>query len=167
MSISLALRRRRGSFAAIVALLGTLLVALPGGPAAADPALTYTRNEPAIAVAGPSVVYLEATYTGYLRDTASGHLRSPDPVTVVRRCSGVVVSAAADVLTTTLCVQPGDDILLINALYRFGRDLVLQGKLAAEQLDGFVTSIQATSTFTGAKTGSRPDVRMLAQVDVA
>src|SRR5687768_11244762 len=167
MFTSLVSWRRRGTFATVVALLGTLMSVTLCVPAAAAPVLTYTRNEPAIAVTSPSVVYLEATYTGYLRDTKTGQLRSPDPVVVLRRCSGVVVSASGDVLTTTLCVQPADDIILVNALYRLGRDLATQGTIATDQLDGFVNSVRATSVFTGVWPGSKPDVRVLGQVDVA
>jgi hypothetical protein len=167
MFTSLASWRRRGTFATVVALLGTLVSVTLCVPATAAPVLTYTRNEPAVAVTSPSVVYLEATYTGYLRDTKTGRLRSPHPVVVLRRCSGVVVSAAGDVLTTTLCVQPADDIILVNALYRLGRDLITQGDVANNQLDAFVTSIRATSAFTGERAGSKPDVRVLGQFDVA
>ncbi|MFG2039363.1 serine protease [Dactylosporangium sp. NPDC048998] len=167
MFISLALRRRRGTFAATVALLGTLPAVTVCVPAAAAPSPTYTRNEPAIAVAGPSVVYLEATYTGVLRDTKTGQPRAKEPVVVVRRCSGVVVDTQGDVLTTTLCVQPSDEILLVNALYRLGRDLVTQGQLAADKVDEYVTSMQATSSFTGEKATAKPQVAVWGQFDIA
>ncbi|WP_238006625.1 serine protease [Dactylosporangium sp. AC04546] len=162
-----AMCRRRGSFAAMVALLGVLGIVTVSVPAVAAPALTYTRNEPAIAMVSASTVYLEVTYTGMLRDTKTGQPRTPAPVTVLRRCSGVVVDPQGDVLTTTLCVQPGDDIILVNALYRHGRDLVTQGTLAPDKLDGFVESIQAASSFTGEKAGAPPAVRVLGQIDIA
>ncbi|WP_341719328.1 hypothetical protein QQG74_06155 [Micromonospora sp. FIMYZ51] len=146
-------------------LLGVLaVVAVTGVPAVAAP--TYVRHEPAIAVAAPAAVYLEATYTGYLRDPA-GRLISRDPVVVTRRCSGVVVSPEGHAVTTTVCIQPSEEVLLVNALYRHGRELVRQNDLAAEELDGYVGGLLDSSVFTGRSRRSAPEHALVGQPDPA
>ncbi|MEV4488559.1 SGNH hydrolase domain-containing protein [Micromonospora coxensis] len=147
-------------------LLGIIVIGSAGAvPAAAAP--TYARNEPAVAVATPSTVYLEARYIGYLRRTAGGALVHPEPVVVVRRCSGAVVNPDGWVVTTTVCVQPSREVLLVNALYRLGRTLVQQNELPAERLDTFVAGLRTSSTFTGAKRGTKPVVRLTGQFGAA
>ncbi|WP_433285734.1 SGNH hydrolase domain-containing protein [Micromonospora sp. CA-244673] len=148
-------------------LLGAIAIgcaaAVPG--AAAVP--TYARNEPAVAVATPATVFLEARYVGYLRNTATGALVHPEPVVVVRRCSGAVVNPDGYVVTTTVCVQPSREVLLVNALYRLGRSLVQRSELPAERLDGYVAGLQGSSAFTGARRGSAPTLRLTGQFGVA
>ncbi|MFG3601708.1 SGNH hydrolase domain-containing protein [Micromonospora chersina] len=148
-------------------LLGSIaigcLAAVPG--AAAVP--TYARNEPAIAVAAPATVFLEARYAGYLRNSGTGALVHPEPVVVVRRCSGAVVNPDGYVVTTTVCVRPSREVLLVNALYRLGRTLVQRNELPAERLDGFVAGLRGSSAFTGARRGSAPTLRLTGQFGVA
>ncbi|MFG2166857.1 SGNH hydrolase domain-containing protein [Micromonospora chersina] len=148
-------------------LLGTVAIgcaaAVPG--AAAVP--TYARNEPAVAVAAPATVFLEARYAGYLRNTATGALVRPEQVVVVRRCSGAVVNPDGYVVTTTVCVQPSREVLLVNALYRLGRTLVQRNELSAERLDGFVVGLQGSSAFTGARRGTAPALRLTGQFGAA
>ena len=116
---------------------------------------------------GPSLVYLEQISTGYLRDAATGRPLTPEPLVVRRRCSGVVVNPDGYVATTTVCVRPSDAIVLVNALYRYGRDQVAAKRLAPDRLDAFVTAATPTSMFTGAAPGSRYAVGLLAQTGVA
>ncbi|GAB3849595.1 hypothetical protein GCM10029963_34290 [Micromonospora andamanensis] len=143
-------------------VLGTVaVVCLAGVPAAAVP--TYVRDEPALAVAAPATVYLEATYDGYLRNKG-GRLISRDQVTVTRRCSGAVVNPDGYVVTNTVCVRPSKEVLLVNALYRHGRALVEKNELAAKELDAYVGRLGETSVFTGRRRGSAPIRRLLAQV---
>jgi S1-C subfamily serine protease len=140
--------------------------AIPG-PALAVAEPTYTRNEPAIAVASPSIVYLETTYTGYLRDLATGTAKNKEPLVVHRRCSGVVVSPNGEVLTTSVCVQPSDEIILINALYALAHDLVAQNQLAADQLDSYVAGLKGRSVFTGARPRTKASVQLFGQLENA
>jgi len=165
MFLSRALPYRFGVLAALAVALGVAGAIPVSALAAAEP--TYTRNEPAIAVASPSIVYLEATYTGYVRDLATGTARHKEPLVVHRRCSGVVVSPDGDVLTTSVCVQPSDEIMLINALYTLGRDLVTQNQLAADQLDSYVAGIKGRSVFSGARPGTKASVVLFGQLDDA
>ncbi|WP_433316995.1 SGNH hydrolase domain-containing protein [Micromonospora chersina] len=148
-------------------LLGSVAIgcvaAVPG--AAAVP--TYARNEPAVAVATPATVFLEARYVGYLRNTATGALVRPEQVVVVRRCSGAVVNPDGYVVTTTVCVQPSREVLLVNALYRLGRTLVQRNELPADRLDGFVADLQGSSAFTGARRGTAPALRLTGQFGAA
>ncbi|MEU2170112.1 SGNH hydrolase domain-containing protein [Micromonospora chersina] len=148
-------------------LLGTVAIgcaaAVPG--AAAVP--TYARNEPAVAVASPATAFLEARYAGYLRNTATGALVRPEQVVVVRRCSGAVVNPDGYVVTTTVCVQPSREVLLVNALYRLGRSLVQRNELPAERLDGFVAGLRGSSAFTGARRGTAPTLRLTGQFGAA
>ncbi|WP_406037128.1 SGNH hydrolase domain-containing protein [Micromonospora sp. NBC_00898] len=147
-------------------LLGTIVALCAFAvPAAAVP--TYARNEPAVAVATPSTVYLEATYAGYIRDVTAGTLVSRERVVVTRRCSGVVVNPDGYVVTTTVCVQPSREVLLVNALYKLGRTLVQQKELTADQLDGFVAGRRDSSAFTGARRGTAPSRTLGAQLGVA
>ncbi|MEV0806626.1 SGNH hydrolase domain-containing protein [Micromonospora sp. NPDC050200] len=148
-------------------LLGTIAIGYASAVPAAAAVPTYARNEPAVAVATPSTVFLEARYVGYLRNTASGALVRPEPVVVVRRCSGVVVNPDGYVVTTTVCVQPSREVLLVNALYRLGRTLVQQNELTAERLDGFVAGLRDSSTFTGVKRGTTPTLRLTGQFGAA
>ncbi|MBQ0892720.1 hypothetical protein KBX37_06310 [Micromonospora sp. U56] len=148
-------------------LLGIIVIGFTGAVPAAAAAPTYARNEPAVAVATPSTVFLEARYVGYLRRTAGGALVHPEPVVVVRRCSGVVVNPDGYAVTTTVCVQPSREVLLVNALYRLGRTLVQQNELPAERLDTFVAGLRTSSTFTGAKRGTTPTVRLTGQFGAA
>lgn len=157
--------RRLATLVAVAASLGAVSVVPVATAALAAP--TYTRNEPAIAAASPSLVYLEITYTGYVRDSATGAPRSPEPVSFQRRCTGVVVDPVGDALTTSVCVRPTDDIVLVNALYKLGRDLVAAGQLAAGQLDSYVGGLTGRSTFTGVSPGTKADAALFAQVDIA
>ncbi|MCW6008919.1 serine protease [Micromonospora sp. CPCC 205371] len=154
-------------------LVGTLLAAALGGAAAAPaPALAndvprYTANEPAIAAVKPSIVYLEQTYTGYLRDKKTGKTLHSEPVVFQRKCSGAVVDPDGHVITSSLCVQPGAEIVLVNALYKLGRTLVAEQELVSADLDSFVAGLTDTTELTGAKRGSKPGVTLFAQLNIA
>ncbi|MFE9653365.1 serine protease [Micromonospora sp. NPDC006431] len=143
-------------------LLTTIVVGCAAAvPAAAVP--KYARNEPAVAVAAPATVFLELTYTGYLRNTATGALVRPEPVVVTRRCSGVAVNPDGYVVSTTVCVQPSQEVLLVSALYRLGRTEVEQNELPANQLDTFVAGLKDSSTFTGPRRRAAPALRLMGQ----
>ncbi|MEU9504727.1 serine protease [Micromonospora sp. NPDC048170] len=147
-------------------LLG-IITAVCGAAVPAAAAPTYARNEPATAVAMPSTVYLEATYTGYIRDVKAGTLVRRKPVVVTRRCSGVVVNPDGYAVTTSVCVQPSRDVLLVNALYRLGRTLVQENGLAADELDAFVGKLKDSSAFTGERRGTKPSFTLLGQLGTA
>jgi len=163
MSFSRASPLRFRTLVASAAILGAAGVVPVWTPASATP--SYTRNEPAVAAASPALVYLEMTYTGYVRDLATGIPRYSEPLVIRRRCSGVVVNPDGDVLTTTVCVQPSDEILLVNALYTLGRGLVTENRLTPDRLDAYVAGIKDTSTFSGLRPGSKPAVTLFGQFD--
>jgi hypothetical protein len=165
MFFSRALPRRYSVLVASAAILGATGVIPVATPASATP--TYIRDEPAIAAAGPALVYLEMTYTGYVRDLATGATRTDEPLVVRRRCSGVVVNPDGAVLTTTVCAQPSDEIILVNALYTLGRSLITQNRLTSDRLDAYVAGIKGTSVFTGTRPGTRPVVTIFGQLDDA
>lgn len=133
--------------ATVAVLAGTAAgLALPA-PAAAQP--RYMPDEPAIALASPATVYLEERHTGYVRDAATGAALHAQPIEFERVCSGVVVNPDGYALTTSVCVRPSAEVVLVNALYKLGRTRIAAGELAGDRLDGFVTKLAGTTRFTG------------------
>jgi hypothetical protein len=160
-----ALRRRLGaSLLALATLFGSILAA-PATAEAAAP--TYGVDERAQAIASPSLVFLEVTYKGVVRDTRSGQPLEAGPKVISRRCTGFVVNPDGHVLTTGICVQPSHDIVRQMTFYSIGRARVAQGKLAANQLGGFVDGLMKTADFTGAQRGTQPESALHAQLNVA
>ncbi|AVT35716.1 trypsin-like peptidase domain-containing protein [Plantactinospora sp. BB1] len=148
--------------AAAVALVA---VAMAGPPASAAPGLT--PNEPATAVAGRSTVYLEATFTGYLRYAEPDGTSRQERVTVHRRCSGVIVNPDGHVVTAGGCVRPDERELLADARYALAQTLVGAARLPADGVDGFVRSIGEKATFTGLRPGQQPASTLWGQLGVA
>lgn len=147
---------------ATVALAAVIAMPAQGGVAVPS----YTRNEPAIAVARPSVVYIELTYTGYVRDTVTGALRDQAPVVFHRRCSGVVVNPRGNVVTTSACVRPSDDVVVATALETLS-STTGRNHPGAGQADGPRTDAKDNSAFTGRRAGTRPTVAISVQFDTA
>ncbi|MEV0725951.1 trypsin-like peptidase domain-containing protein [Micromonospora purpureochromogenes] len=166
-------RRRTGLWLGIVALVLVVLAAAGGvavwagsddGEGSPPP---YTLEERAVAVASPSLVYVEVVFTGYLRDKRTGAPLRAAPITFNRRCSGFVVSPAGHVLTNGFCVRPTGDTPRQNALYALGRVLIQEKKLEPGKLDGYVAQQLKTTVLTGVDAAKEPEVRLFGQVNVA
>ncbi|MEH1165418.1 trypsin-like peptidase domain-containing protein [Micromonospora sp. CPCC 205539] len=130
-------------------------------------AAPYSPEERALAVAAPSMVFVEAVFTGTLREAKSGVPLSVTPVTFKRRCSGFVVHPDGQAVTNGQCVRPSVDAARERALYTLGRILIEQKKLAAPGLDEYVRTRLSTTAFTGATPGSEPTSQVFGQFNVA
>ncbi|MET8277367.1 trypsin-like peptidase domain-containing protein [Micromonospora sp. NPDC005174] len=130
-------------------------------------AAPYSPEERALAIAGPSLVFVEAVFTGTLREAKSNVPLSVTPVTFKRRCSGFVVNPDGHIVTNGQCVRPAVDAARERALYTLGRILIEQKKLTTPQLDGYVQSKLNSTVFTGAEPGSEPTSQVFGQFNVA
>ncbi|MFG3710302.1 trypsin-like peptidase domain-containing protein [Micromonospora sp. NPDC047730] len=130
-------------------------------------AAPYSPEERALAIAAPSVVFIEAVFTGVLRETKSNVPLSATPITFKRRCSGFVVNADGHVLTNGQCVRPEAEAARERALYTLGRILIEQKKLSSSALDQYVRTKMATTSFTGSEPGSAPTNQVFGQFNVA
>ncbi len=150
------------SCAALLSALGML--ALPGSAAAVP---FYTMEERATAIASPSLVYLQITFTGYVRDKATNTPIVASPVSYTRRCSGVVVNPDGYVVTSRICMVPSDATLRQNALNLAGNVLIEEKKLERANLDDFVKAATPTSTYGGTTPGTAPTAKIAGQFNVA
>ncbi|MFV2102841.1 trypsin-like peptidase domain-containing protein [Micromonospora sp. LOL_024] len=126
-----------------------------------------SAEEHALATVAPSMVFLEAILTGYVRGGQDDTLLHPEPFTFSRRCSGVVVNHDGHVLTNGQCVQPTSDILREHALDALAKALVADGTLKADDVQRYVRTRLASTAFTGPEPGTEPDSRLFAQLNVA
>ncbi|MEU2662031.1 MULTISPECIES: trypsin-like peptidase domain-containing protein [unclassified Micromonospora] len=147
--------------------------AFPNG-AAVNPGLKpwaqaapYSPEERALAIAAPAMVFIEAVFTGVLRETKSNVPLSATPITFKRRCTGFVVNASGQALTNGQCVRPAEDATRERALYTLGRILIEQKKLTASGLDQYVRTRMATTSFTGNEPGTEPTNEVFGQLNVA
>ncbi|WP_433531740.1 trypsin-like peptidase domain-containing protein [Micromonospora sp. CA-263727] len=124
-------------------------------------------EERALATVAPSMVFLEAVLTGFVRNKKDDALLHPEPFTFSRRCTGVVVNHDGHVLTNAQCVQPTSDIMLEHALDALARTLVADDKLTAEQVSGYVRARLPTTVFTGPEAGTEPGATLHGQLNVA
>jgi hypothetical protein len=154
--------RRVAWLAVLLAVAATGTVASPA--AAAPP---YTSEERSLAIASPSLVYLETVYTGYLRNKTTNVPLLAEPVTYNRRCSGFVVNPDGVVVSTRVCVQPPDETIRQQALYVAGYVLIGEKKLDPGQLRAFVDSNLANSVFTGMAEDTPPAAQLFGQLNVA
>ncbi|WBB56777.1 trypsin-like peptidase domain-containing protein [Verrucosispora sp. WMMD573] len=132
--------------------------------AAASP---RSDEERALATAAPSMVFLEAIVTGYVRGKQGNDLLHPDPFTFSRRCTGVVVNHDGHVVTNAQCVQPTPDILLEHALGELAKAQVADGDLKTGDVDSYVRTRMATAVFTGSEPGTQPEASLYGQLNVA
>ncbi len=153
-------RRSPRVWSSVTAIALGVAVAITVSPGAA---LGNTPDQPAIAIGSSAVVFLETTYTGYLRDSATGKAIHREPLVYRRRCTGVVVNPDGYVVAATACVKPNADVVLTNALYLLGRQLVDDGQLPADGLDNFVAEREDTTTFSGSTPQTTPGVALSAQ----
>ncbi|MEU5550627.1 MULTISPECIES: serine protease [unclassified Micromonospora] len=126
-----------------------------------------SAEERTLATAAPSMVFLEAVLTGFIRNRQDNALLHPEPFTFSRRCTGVVVNNDGHVLTNGQCVQPAPDILLEHALGSLADTRVADGELKAAEVSGFVRARLASSVFTGPEAGTPPAATLYGQLNVA
>ncbi|MEU5720706.1 trypsin-like peptidase domain-containing protein [Micromonospora sp. NPDC047738] len=124
-------------------------------------------QERALAVAGPSLVFIEAIFTGLLRDRDTNAPLSATPLFVNRRCTGFVVNADGHALTSSSCVQPGEETVRRSALDALARTMVREGKLAAGQMASYITTNLEKTVFTGTGPGTAASARIYAQLNEA
>ncbi|MFY1574727.1 trypsin-like peptidase domain-containing protein [Verrucosispora sp. WMMD703] len=127
----------------------------------------YSPEERALAIAAPSLVFVEAVFTGFVREAKSNVPLSATPVTFKRRCSGFVANADGHVVTNGQCVQPSAEVARERALYTLGRILIEQDKLSATELDGYVRGKMGTTIFTGDQPEADPAMQVFAQLNIA
>lgn len=152
--------------AVFAATLGGV-VALLGAAGAATGAPGLAPNEPATAVAGRTTVYLEATYTGYVRYAEPGRAIRREPVVVRRSCSGAIVNPIGYAVTASGCVRPDEQELLADAVYALGRTLIEAERLTADRLTAFVERIGRAAQFSGPRPGTKPSSTLYGQLGVA
>ncbi|WP_428961650.1 S1 family peptidase [Micromonospora fluostatini] len=121
-------------------------------------------EEQALAVAGPSLVFIEVTFTGYVRNRDTGVLVHTGAVSFVRRCSGFVVNPDGHVLTSSSCVRPADDAARQVALDVVARRLVREEKLTDGQVAGWIGRNLPTTGFTGAEPAAPATSELYAQL---
>ncbi|SCF30928.1 Trypsin-like peptidase domain-containing protein [Micromonospora chaiyaphumensis] len=124
-------------------------------------------EERALATVGPSMVFVEVTFTGYVRNKQDNALLRKTPITFARRCSGFVVNSDGHVLTNTQCVRPTQDILLGNALGALANAMVAERTLPAKDVAAFTRTRMKTAAFTGTAPGTEPDAKLYGQLNVA
>ncbi|SCF40835.1 Trypsin-like peptidase domain-containing protein [Micromonospora purpureochromogenes] len=124
-------------------------------------------EERALATVGPSMVFVEVIFTGYVRNKQDNALLRKTPITFNRRCTGFVVNHDGHVLTNSQCVRPTQDIVLNNALGALGNALVAEGGLNAKDVPAFIRARMRTAVFTGIEPGAQPDAKLYGQLNVA
>ena len=150
------------SCAALLSALGMLAFPAPAAAAPFD-----TMEERATAIASPSLVYLQITFTGYVRDRATNTSIVASPISYTRRCSGMVINPDGYVVTSRICMVPSDATLRQNALNLAGNVLIDEKKLERANLDDFVKTAMPTSTYGGITPGSPPAAKVAGQFNVA
>ncbi|SBT52702.1 S1 family peptidase [Micromonospora auratinigra] len=126
-----------------------------------------SQEERALATVGPSMVFMEAVITGYVRSKQGNALLHPEPVTLSRRCSGVVVNHDGQVLTSTHCVRPTPETLVATALIAVANELVGKGRLKASEVSAFTRARAATAVVTGPQPGTEPEAKLYGQLNTA
>ncbi|RLP92846.1 hypothetical protein EAD89_07670 [Micromonospora sp. BL4] len=152
----------------------TAIATASSGDAAAEPALKpwaqatlYSPEEHALAVAAPSLVFIEAVFTGYVRDTRTNALVYPRPVSFIRRCSGFVVSPDGHAVTNGSCVKPTEGHARWLAVDALARVLVQEKKLSAAQISTYIATNLAKVRFTGVEPTTEPTSAVYGQLNTA
>lgn len=130
-------------------------------------AAPYSADERALAVAAPGLVFVEASFTGFVREAKTNVPLSRSAVTFKRRCTGFVINPEGQIITNGQCVQPSDDAARERALYTLGRILVEQKKLQSDALDQFVRSKLPNTRFTGVDPATPFTSEVFGQLNVA
>ncbi|MEU8167867.1 trypsin-like peptidase domain-containing protein [Micromonospora sp. NPDC049004] len=142
--------------------------------AAVDPPLKpwaqaapYSPEERALAVAAPSLVFVEAVFTGYVRDASTNAPVRATPISFSRRCSAFVVTPDGHALTSSACVKPTQDNARQIALDAVARMLVRENQLDAAQVETYVRTNLSKTRFTGIDPGTEPVTEIRGQLNTA
>ncbi|MEU8298055.1 trypsin-like peptidase domain-containing protein [Micromonospora sp. NPDC048909] len=130
-------------------------------------AALYSPEEHALAVAAPSLVFVEAVFTGYVRDAATNALVRPTPVSFIRRCSGFLVSSSGHAVTSGSCVAPDEDHARWIAVDALARLLVQEKKLPSGEVANYIRINLPKVRFTGAEPGTKPVSEVYGQLNNA
>ncbi|GAB3955007.1 hypothetical protein GCM10027614_63100 [Micromonospora vulcania] len=130
-------------------------------------AALYSPEEKALAVAAPSLVFIETVFTGYVRDARTNALVHPDPVSFIRRCSGFVVTPDGHAITNGSCVKPTESHARWLAVDALARLLVQDKKLPAAEMPGYITANVGKVRFTGVEPATEPISTVRGQLNSA
>lgn len=124
----------------------------------------YSAPERALAVATPSLVFLEVTVSGYLRIAPTNTPLRSTPITFNRRCSGFLINPDGHVLTSSACVKPSQETARQIALEAVAQTMVRSRRLAPAQVDTWVRGNLAKTRYTGVDPGTEPTSQVYAQL---
>ncbi|MGW3793450.1 trypsin-like peptidase domain-containing protein [Micromonospora arida] len=127
----------------------------------------YSPEEKALAVAAPSLVFVEAVFTGYVRDTRTNVLVHPQPVSFIRRCSGFLLAPDGHAVTNGSCVKPAEARARWLAVDALARTLVQAKQLPAGQISSYVAANLGKVRFTGVEPDAEPTSAVYAQLNRA
>ncbi|SCL29019.1 Trypsin-like peptidase domain-containing protein [Micromonospora nigra] len=130
-------------------------------------AAPFSPEERALAVATPAVVFVEAVFTGYVRDAATGKPIRRAPITFTRRCSAFVVNADGHALTSSSCVEPTEENARQIAIDAVARMLVRENQLTTVQVPEYIRTTLPKVRFTGPDPGTEPASEVYAQLNAA
>ncbi len=144
--------------ASVLSILGAIgVAAIPTQAIGAQP---FSAEERARAIAEPSVVFLEFTAIGVLRERATGTALHTGTTTVTVRCSGVVVDQSGAAVTAKTCVAPDQ-----GSLDYWGKENISrERKLGGEELKQFM---RQDYILTGDVSTEPPQKRIMAQANTA
>ncbi|MCX4386390.1 hypothetical protein OG777_05545 [Micromonospora peucetia] len=130
-------------------------------------AAPYSPEERALAVAAPSLVFVEAVFTGYVRDARTNALLRTAPVAFTRRCSAFLVTPNGHALTSSSCVRPAEENARQIALDAVARMLVREKKLGDGEVADYVRTNLSKVRFTGVDVGTEPASEVYGQLNDA
>ncbi|MCM0675205.1 trypsin-like peptidase domain-containing protein [Micromonospora phytophila] len=130
-------------------------------------AAPYSAEERALAVAAPSLVFVEAVFTGVVRDARTNAPVRATPITFTRRCSAFLVTPNGHALTSSSCVKPAEENARQIALDAVARMLVREKKLIPGEVPNYVRTNLPKTRFTGIDPGSEPTSEVYGQLNNA
>lgn len=154
---------RRALSRSIGAALATTLLAITAGTGAMA-APPFTLEERALAIASPSLVFIEVRYEGFVYLHATGGRLQETPTVFFLRCSGVAVNTDGYVITETDCVRPNDATLRVLAGYSVAGHLVDEKKLTPDKINQYANDLANRSSFAGIDPDSRPTSQITGQL---
>lgn len=148
---------RKACCALTGAALGLGLAATPASPSA--PAVT--PEERAAAVVRPAVVYIEITWTGWVRDQRDGQLWLTRSTDLTFTCSGFLVNPDGYIVTAGHCVDPGVEGAGMAFFEDIADEYVAAGNVSNRAT--FVQEIMQNSVIEGRVAGVPPERRIYVQ----
>ncbi|MFG1775893.1 trypsin-like peptidase domain-containing protein [Micromonospora sp. NPDC049048] len=130
-------------------------------------AAPYSPEERALAVAAPSLVFVEAVFTGYVRNARTNALLRASPITFTRRCSAFLVTPDGHALTSSSCVKPSEENARQIALDAVARMLVREKTLNEGEVAEYVRTNLSKVRFTGVDVGTQPTSEVYGQLNDA